>query len=307
MQVWKRVTDEESGYLFHLSQSVAFVEWKNPGILNAVNDGEFVIVSDYSGQHKQSTHEAYSFLVTTSNAIAEWLEPRHAFREKWLPDGRRLSFKELREPVRRRALIPFLQTASLLRGNLFTILVNRRVDSFMSGGPAAIMDVFSDCFSKSDRPGTVEKMFRTASFVALLQCCLKREDQRGLWISDHDEVLETFERREGFGRRWRCLTFALSRWERPADVMFGTTETPPVPEWAEDAAAIPDIAAGAYSKLSGTLPTFKGRETWTHVASTRDVKDQRALAVGNWMALSNGPLRSILLRLEHDEQGYVKA
>ena len=59
-----------------------------------------IIVSDYSGQHKLASHEADSFLVTTDCALDEWQPVRLEFGNRWLPDGRRISFKQLSEPTR---------------------------------------------------------------------------------------------------------------------------------------------------------------------------------------------------------------
>ncbi|MEY2579601.1 MAG: hypothetical protein QOI49_2425 [Verrucomicrobiota bacterium] len=132
-----------------------------------------IIASDYSGQHKEATHEAYSFLVTTDEALKNWLPSLAAFRQQWLPDGRSISFKKLNEPLRRQALRPFLDTAAGLSGNLIKILVNREVGSFISGGPALAKDVFPDCFQANASLGTVEKMLRLASFVGLILAGLR--------------------------------------------------------------------------------------------------------------------------------------
>jgi hypothetical protein len=153
------------------------------------------------------------------------------------------------------------------------------------------------------RAGTIEKVIRLASFVAMLIAGLRREEQELLWISDHDETLDTFERREQLGRLVSYLTFDLVGWRNPANMHFGTTETPNIPSWTEDAAAIPDILAGAFCQLSSILPTELGTETWTRVISSNISRDERARLVGDWMATSQGNLRIILLRLELNAMG----
>jgi hypothetical protein len=173
MGVWQPIVDKEIGYLFGLSDSIAVVEAKNPDLLASVTNGTMIIASDYSGQHKEATHEAYSFLVTTDEALKNWLPSLAAFRQQWLPDGRSISFKKLNEPLRRQALRPFLDTAAGLSGNLIKILVNREVGSFISGGPALAKDVFPDCFQANASLGTVEKMLRLASFVGLILAGLR--------------------------------------------------------------------------------------------------------------------------------------
>ncbi|MBI3715770.1 MAG: hypothetical protein HY255_07235 [Betaproteobacteria bacterium] len=266
-----------------------------------------IIASDYSGQHKGASHEAYSFLVTTDKALTEWLPSLSRFREQWLPDNRRISFKKLGEPVRWRALPSFLETVGKLRGNLITILIDRRVGSFMPGGPAAAIEVFPNCFPIQAKSGTVEKMLRLASFVALILSGLRREDQMSLWISDHDEALDSHDKREQFARLATYFTFGITGWKQAADHIFGTTELPEAPYWSEDVAAVADLAAGAYCQLSAHLPAFLGVESWRVGVSSNNVENQRAGAIGNWLATSRSALKHVLLRLEQDGGGNTRA
>jgi hypothetical protein len=307
MSVWRSLADTQAGYLFSLSDSLRIVEAKHPDMLVPVVDGTMIVASDYSGQHKEATHEAYSFLVTTDGALNEWLPFLGEFRERWLPDNRRISFKKLNEPVRWRALPAFLKTIGELKGNLITILIDRRVGSFMSGGPDAAVAVFPDCFPNNANHGTVEKMLRLASFVALILAGLRRENQMSNWISDHDEALDSHDKREQFARLATYLTFGLTGWRQAADHLFGTTESAMAPYWSEDVAAIADLAAGAYCKMNSHLPTFFGTETWRVAVSSSGVENQRARAIGDWLATSQGVLKRVLLRLEKDGGGNVRA
>jgi hypothetical protein len=142
MSVWRPLTEKQVGYLFDLSNSIAVVEAKNPDLLASVANGTMIVASDYSGQHKHASHEAYSFLVTTDGALNDWLPSLEVFRQRWLPDGRRISFKKLNEPVRWRALPHFLDITGKLSGNLITILIDRRVGSFTFGGPMLRLRLF---------------------------------------------------------------------------------------------------------------------------------------------------------------------
>jgi hypothetical protein len=307
MSIWRPIKEEQAGYLFSLSDSIAIVEKKHPDLLTSVATGEMIVASDYSGQHKEATHEAYSFLVTSDQALDQWLPLLAEFRERWLPDGRRISFKKLNEPMRWRALPAFLNLVSSLSGNLITILVDRRVQSFMNGGPQMAVEAFPDCFPSDANRGTVEKTLRLASFVALILSGLRREDQVSSWISDHDEALDSHDKREQFARLATYLTFGLTGWRRPADHMFGTTESPIAPYWCEDVAAIADLAAGAYCKMSANLPAFFGQESWVVGMASSSVENERARAIGNWLAASHGALKHVLLRLEDDGRGSVRA
>lgn len=305
--VWKPITDAGSGYLFSLSDSIRIVEEKHPGLLVPLADGTVVIASDYSGQHKGATHEAYAFLITNDVSLRRWLPLVAAVRQRWLPDNRRISFKRVREPVRWRALPAFLDAASYLHGNLVTILVDRRIGSFFPGGAAAVVEVFPDCFDSNANFGTVEKMLRIASFLALVISGLRREDQPSQWISDHDEALDSCEKREQLGRLAAYLTFGVTKWRAPADNYFGTTELPTAPTWAEDLATVPDLVAGAYCQMSDHLPSFFGKTSWVARMNSESVGDDRARLVGNWLSSHRrGLLRHVLLRMELDIDGEVR-
>lgn len=305
-RVWRTIDVPEAGYVNLLSEAIEAAESSGDLLVPADEDLK-VIASDYSGQHKGATHEVYSFVVTTRGDLEAWLPMRAAFRERWLPDGRRLSFKQLREPLRRRAYPHFLNLCGALRGNVITIMIDNRVGSFIDGGPEALAEVFDDCFVPGASAASIEKIYRLALFVAMLQAGLRREQQPSLWISDHDETLDTHDKREQFGRLASYLAFGLTGHRNPADAIFMTTLDERLPHWAEDLAAIPDIAAGACASLSGELPLFLGRQNWVVAVQQHDDLDWRARSFGNWLSAPHGVLRHVLLRLAPDRNGNIRA
>lgn len=307
MGVWRPIKEQRAGYLFNLSDSLRIVEGQYPNILAPLNEGVMFVASDYSGQHKEATHEAYAFLITTDRSLSEWLPYLSQFRKDKLPDNRRISFKKLREPVRWKSLPAFLEVVGKLQGNLLTVLVDRKIGSFMSGGARSAIEAFPDCFPAEAKHGTVEKMLRLASFMAFIIAGLRQEGQTSQWISDHDETLDTHDKREQFARLASYLTFGLTGWRNTADHMFATTESPNIPYWSEDVAAIPDLVAGAYCQMSACLPSFFGVATWTKSVNPNLVTDDRVRLIGDWLATGKRALKHVLLRLELDGIGSVRA
>ena len=305
MQTWQPTSAEESGYFWALSDAISIVESKFPSMLVPVRDGELCIFSDYSGQHKGAQFEAYSYLLVTEAEVQAWLPLRDAWRQNYLPDGRRLSFKKLRENSRNRAFLPFLDLCSQLKGNVVTFLVDSRIERIADFDVKA---AFPDCFDGAESDFTTEKMFRVAGFLALVLAGLRREDQVSNWVSDHDEALETHERREGLAKLMAYLIFGFAGWRHPADCYFGTTESKYTLDWYEDLSAIPDIFAGAYCKLAATLP-FRFRNRSIQILTSEDIaeQDDRASTVGRWLATNDGQLRHVLARLELDEKRDVRA
>ncbi len=307
MTVWRHIHRPDVGYEVLLSRAIQIVEENDNRLLWPVDDSPQVIVSDYSGQHRQATHEVYSFMVTTWDELQGWLPLQERFRKDWFPDGRRISFKQLREPLRRRAYPRFLELVGRLKANLITIMVDNRVGSFVEGGPRALAEVLDDCFAPGISDASIEKIYRLALFVAMLQSGLRQEKQPSLWISDHDETLDSLDRRERFARLATYLTYGLTGWHNAADQHFITTEGENTPAWAEDLAAVPDIAAGACAQLSDVLPEFVGQRAWTVSLPHEMDRDWRARIFGEWLSVPHGLPRHVLLRLAPDGQGAIRA
>jgi len=307
MPVWNPISDKRAGYLYHLSDAIRVVETEHADLLTCVRGGNLILASDYSGQHKTATHEAYSFVVTNENYLSNWLPIREKFRATYLPDGRTISFKKLNEKVRWNALPAFLQLAAQLQGNLITVLIDRRVGSLFDENEESTADAFPHQFSERTRHTTREKIIRLSGFVALIISGLRREDQPMLWVSDHDEALDTDERRTQLARLASLVSLRLTGWENPVETYFGTTEMPSSPYWAEDLAGIADVVAGSYCKLSSVLPYVFGDRVVRRVVRSNEVTDRRARAIGNWLVKRPSNLRHVLLRLERDETGNVRS
>lgn len=307
MSVWRAFDVPNAGYVNAFSEAIAITDAKLGDLFWPVDGDLQVIASDYSGQHRQATHEVYSFLVTTRPALDAWLPLRQAFRARWLPDGRRLSFKQLREPVRRRAYPHFLELAGALPANLLTVMIDNRVGSFIAGGPRALADALDGCFVPGASGGSIEKIYRLAVLIAMVQAGLRHPRQPAMWISDHDETLDTHDKRERFSRLATYLAFGLTGAVSTGELHFMTTLSPRLPAWGEDLAAIPDIAAGACANLSGVLPLFMGRPTWTVGLAHGDTIDWRARTFADWLSAPHGVLRHVLLRLAPDADGQVRA
>lgn len=307
MSVWRAFDVADAGYVNAFSEAIAVTEAKLGDLFWPVDRDLQIIASDYSGQHRHATHEVYSFLITTRPALEAWLPLRQEFRAQWLRDGRRLSFKQLREPVRRRAYPHFLDLAGALPANLLTVMIDNRVGSLIAGGPQALADALDDCFIPGASGGSIEKIYRLAMLMSMVQAGLRNPQQPAMWISDHDETLDSHHKRERFARLATYLAVGLTSSASTGELHFMTTLSPYLPAWGEDLAAIPDIAAGACAKLSGVLPLFMGRPTWTVGIAHGDALDWRAKIFADWLSAPHGLLRHVLLQLAPDANGQIRA
>lgn len=90
-----------------------------------------VIVSDYSGQQKSSKFETFTFLVFDLEKNKLWLDGQQYFRSHVFKQKRRLSFKNLNDNLRRKALLPFLNLADHLDGWLVTFCVQKKNERYV--------------------------------------------------------------------------------------------------------------------------------------------------------------------------------
>src|ERR1700722_6035122 len=75
---------------------------------NAFLGPHLMFGSDYSGDHSESQFHVYGFVIADEAASPEWPARSWLVREKFLRDGRRMSFKNMNDNQRRQALVPFL-------------------------------------------------------------------------------------------------------------------------------------------------------------------------------------------------------
>lgn len=102
------------------------LELSQPALLPDLQLGPtLLLLSDYSGQHKKSKYEAFSFLLTDLKFCWLWDELRADVRSQILKNHRRISLKGMNDDRKRSALIPFLNVANSIPGLIMTMLVNK--------------------------------------------------------------------------------------------------------------------------------------------------------------------------------------
>lgn len=307
MRVWCAIKKPSFGFLDNLSDGIALIEQRNPGLLAAVDDSAMWISSDYSGQHESASCEAYAFLVTTARALRAWNRRRITFRQKYLPDGRRLSFKKLKEPVRRRALAPFLTVADELHGNLVTIVIDKCFSSLFKKHGAATWDDLPGIFPEGTSANVVEKSLRLGTFISLILAGFRHERQPATWISDQDDSLENHDRRERIAEFISYTTYVMAGWKNPAPVEFGTTVLDVPDRRLEDFVALPDLVAGAFADLAPLLSIPEKHDTIVRIENRDKCCDWRTREIVDWYANRDTTLKRILLRVVRDQRGAMRA
>lgn len=247
-----------------------------------------IIASDYSGENEKSPYQVFSFLLVGIDECLEWNEVRNGFRKEYFPNDRRMAFKNLNDNQRRQALSPFLKLANQLPGFLFTIAIDKTIDTLFEG--KAPIDLGNQEFHdfKTWKPKVLEKAFRIVHFAAFLTAGFSFPNQNILWFSDEDSVVANFPR---LTQLTNIFASVLSGYvnHNLAHIRFGTTNNDDGTLIIEDLTSIPDLVAGAISEqliLSQEEPEFQNVFWLMRPDFTR-----KTSLITRWLSDVNYPLK----------------
>ncbi len=132
---WRRVRGAAFGFMNTVDDVMAQLDNELPEKLPRLHQAKRIwIASDYGGQHADAAFESYAFLFAADTSLGEWAAKCTSVRRRWLSDGRRMAFKNLRDRVRSEALEAFLAAADELEGVAVVFAVDRSVKSLFTEG-----------------------------------------------------------------------------------------------------------------------------------------------------------------------------
>jgi hypothetical protein len=212
--------------------------------------GQLLIASDYGGEHNSATHLIYCYLVVRSGGL-KWLSAIRSARRQFLSDGRTMAYKRLGDPVRQRALVPFLTAAANLDAHLVAVAVDKK--KWLSTVPNSIDDlrqIFG--LRASWNPRSFEAMARKVHLTAILISIWSRPYTNVTWITDQDEFVANDARHDD--ALLAAARLSSMYLQHPMGVFrLNTTGQDPEASQYEDLCAIPDLAAGMLSEISTRL------------------------------------------------------
>jgi hypothetical protein len=216
-----------------------------------VQGNRLLIASDYGGEHRDATHLIYCYLVVGGGARS-WFSTIRSLRTNLLPDGRRMSYKRLADPLRQRALVPFLRAAADLDGHLVAVAVDKR-KKWLSTAPDVAQDLQRAFGLKASwNPRSLETMMRKVHFLSILLSLWSRPHMDLSWITDQDEFVANDARHDdALITAARVSSFYVPH---PMGIfrLNTTGQDPETPDY-EDLCAVPDLAAGMLSEIASRL------------------------------------------------------
>jgi hypothetical protein len=254
------------------------------------------LVCDFSGQHRAQHYETYAFLLLDLDKNSAWLAGQRLFRQTLLPT-RRMSFKNLGDRHRRRALPHFLRLAQSISGCLVIVAIPRGGGSLfeqnVQPSEAALLQLW--------KPAVQERLLRILHLSSFLISGFTVPNQDVLWIVDEDDVAAN----EAQLTQLTGLLGQISSSYLQHDLghlRCGTTRSDDGTIALEDLAAIPDLGAGAFSEI-GTAMVSQGLSSARGIATPLPSRlSWKSRLLAGWLASDEGSLLRLTYILRMDKQ-----
>jgi hypothetical protein len=247
---WKPIPTKPLGLFSTIDEHMSQISALNPIALpNLHTSPTLFIATDYSGEHANADYQVISIVITDVYAIGDWNPFRLEVRQRYLPDGRRMSFKQLRDHKRWQGLIPFLSAANELRGLSATIAIHSSIDTLFSG--SAPLDLSVPDFVKFAHwnKKTLEKLFRIIHFISVFLAGMSRAGQNVFWFTDDDSIAPNVQ---GLTELTELFAYVASGYltHMLGHLRVGTPARSDTKDrLLEDLLAIPDLVAGTIAEV----------------------------------------------------------
>jgi hypothetical protein len=293
---WRSQPDSKSIFKI-LNENIEQLIINNPTSLpNLSSTSTILVSSDYSGEHSGSKYQILSFLIADTGNCEQWDKEREEVRAEFLSNNRRMSFKELRDNQKFKALKPFLSSADRIPGLVFTVAIESSIQSLFEGLAPLDLENPEFLFFKSWRPNVLEKAFRILHFISFLLAGISHPGQNIIWFTDEDSIAANPD-------RLRQLTNLFS-WVISPYLAFdlghlrcGTTKCDDGSRRIEDLTAIPDLVAGAIGEQL-QLQYEKKPDTSNIFWIQRSDFTQKTSFITWWLADTTKPLKRLFCKID---------
>ncbi len=301
---WNNLVHSRLGTMTYLSRLFADMESQNPQAFPDFSGKPgLTLASDYSGCHRGAKFDVSAFVLIDTDSFFAWNRARQQAREMLLPDGRRVSFKGLRDARQREFLPVFLSLADRLRGIVAVFATDHGTGSlFTSDNDDPSFEKWQ--FNQRWLPNVGERVLRVSHLASFLLAGLSRAGQDVLWITDEDEIAPNQDRLKDFTWVWaNVLGHYLQDRHSLAHIRCGTTLSDNGSREMEDLAAIADLAAGATAEYltaatnAGVLPLT------ADLCRLPANLSQKTYALHQWLSHEAAPLKRVVVTIDNNNAG----
>lgn len=246
-RVWRAPEGQELGSLGYLSTYLAYMERRQPGGLRDLRQGRRLYIgSDYGQSFTGRKYKTYSFVITADSLAPEWKRRRSMVRDELLRGSGEMGYKNLKDGIKFRALIPFLEAANALPGLSVTVAIAKDVRYLSPGRIADAYGPDADNPWKGDE-NAFERAQRIVHVAGLLLGGLAGPGQHVDWVTDKDDIACSPQRIEHLKR---MVNSTCALYLPPSMGQLDIRTNDPDPDmFLSDFLAIPDLIAGCLSEV----------------------------------------------------------
>lgn len=260
------------------------------------------IVSDYSGSHESSNYQVMSALYLDLENSKTWESKRRIVRQRYLSDGRRLSFKALNDKQRQRALVPFLQAADHIEGLSVTLAIKKSIRELCIRKSEVDLACQNFGLVGNWKFKALESTIRVAHLIGLLIGGLSRPKQDIYWISDEDDLFANLQRASDLQKILGKFSGHYVKHEL-GYLGLGTTIIDEGDRIEEDLAAIPDLIAGTVSEVTTQLSKVAGGNIPVTLAIPFNSKfSPKTEVISSWLWHRNHFLKRVVIVVEENRK-----
>ncbi len=254
MIYWQSITDGKYGLSKRISDEMFKLSLMKPNyMIDIRNSPAFILASDYSGSHKESKYNTYSFLVGHIPKDSSWDKLRLKFRKDTFQDIEKLSFKNFDKKWYSKLLDNFLSISDSYNGILFNFIIDKKIKKLFSNTisenhfPELIYPINNSWSKKS-----FDKLSLVATLGSIIITGLSSIGQDIFWISDQDEIAPNSFKHDQSGSVFtHYLNFYFP--EKKGQFVFVTNEAKIEDFMFDDLVSIPDVAAGTVNEYFNYL------------------------------------------------------
>ncbi|MFO1219622.1 MAG: hypothetical protein U1E89_14745 [Burkholderiaceae bacterium] len=255
------------------------------------------LFSDYGGTHVASLYETTAVLYMDVDNSMPWQMERLRVRQRYLPDGRRMSFKGLNDVKKQQALIPFLEASDAIPGVLLVVAVHKSVKNLSWGNELRSNWPDTRTLHHKWSARTFERALFVAHLVGLMVGGLSIAGQEVYWFSDEDELLANANASRDLGGL--LATFSSSYVTHPLkQVGFGTSAIDEGDRYEEDHVAIADLAAGATADMLTDLAKHVGHIPTSVAVEYSGQLSRKTEVISSWLGYSGDQLKKVMVVFE---------
>jgi hypothetical protein len=286
MKSIRRITDDGAGFIKDVSEIIAIEAWKDPSLIPDLSkDKTIFIFSDYS--RAEEHYQTYSFYVFGRSGADYFNAVRKLLREDFRLGRRRISFKQLNDKIKLKALSAFLEIAGAIDGFVLTFAVDNRIKYMFA---EQFIRVAPELFS-SVKKRVVEDMLRVVHFGAQAIMLAFSTGQNIVWFTDSDQIVANEKYEQLFGRIAEAtIRTKFLPDEKVGHIGFGLTSVDDGSLEIEDFAAVPDLVAGALCETLSKLAQ-SGHRITPKIVLNRPHVSKKTNLICEWISKHQCPLK----------------